>query len=633
MKRRSESGIALVAVVMVLAICATLAVMVFEVTNTQVVGTRRVASRAVAQAYGDAVIESLYDQWRAAMISVTDSNDRMSGLSNTSLAGVLAAPSSTVLPPPAGVTLGAWSVTASTPFLGPTTAGDGRPVPENGTSSRLRMRLYYVASATVNYPTPAGPTSVTLQRAFIRAGRNLFDNFFFGTQARTEFHPGPDMFVGGNVYISGDLFTAHDSLHFMRDVTVMGTHTLNYRPEDSRMGTTPSILSGGTNDNWDVNNPPRIGQTQKLFDTPVASLDGNFLDDPIANDTDSDSNANNDGYHELIEENSGTGADPLQLDGATTERLSGNSDYRIYVNAGNTISIFRGVSTVPLGTSSAEYLALAGAITTNRAIRDVREGDNVRLVTLDVNLIRVARAANTISDNVGAGDGLMLYVVDTSGGTSVGTNVVNSSTSAVTPVTSSRMRGVRLTNGAALPTGGLSVVTPNPVYIQGDYNTGTTGGTQPASNTATSYTPPVDTPSPIVTGYSRVPSAVVGDAVNILSNGWNDANSLLGLSSRNATSTTVNTAIVAGNVPTTGSSYSGGIENFTRFHEGWSGDYFTIYGSLALLFNSNQATRPWNGASYTPPNRRWYYDTLLQDSNPPGFSAARVYERGLWLRR
>ena len=231
------------------------------------------------------------------------------------------------------------------------------------------------------------------------------------------------------------------------------------------------------------------------------------------------------------------------------------------------------------------------------------------------------------------GDGLLVYVKDTSHGTSVSTSVVNSSTGAATAVTSSRMRGVKLINGAALPTGGLSVVSPNPVYIQGDYNTGTTGGTQPVSNTTTTYTPPVDTPSPVVTGYARQPAAVVGDAVNILSNAWNDANSLLGSSSRNATSTTVNTAIVAGNVPTTSSSYSGGIENFTRFHETWSGDYLTIYGSLALLYNSAQATRPWSGASYSPPNRRWYYDTLLQDSNPPGFSVARVYERGTWLHR
>ena len=118
----------------------------------------------------------------------------------------------------------------------------------------------------------------------------------------------------------------------------------------------------------------------------------------------------------------------------------------------------------------------------------------------------------------------------------------------------------------------------------------------------------------------------------MLSNSWNDAHSLLDKSERIASSTTVNTVIVAGNVPTTTSSYSGGIENFTRFHEDWSDAYFTIYGALALLFDSEQATRPWSAADYTPPQRRWYYDSLLQDNNPPGFRVARVYARGRWTQ-
>jgi hypothetical protein len=618
-----------------LAVCSSLVAMTFALTNNQVVVARRTASRAAAQAYGDAVIESLYDQWRTAMISVTTSADRAGGLSTAGLATQLSAPSSTTLPPPTGVSMGAWSVTACTPMLQPTTDPNGRPVPENGTSSSLRVRLHYLASVTVNYETPAGPTSLTMQRTFIRGGKSIFDYFFFGTQAKTEFHPGPDMYVSGTVYVGGDFYTAHDSLHFMKDVSYTGTHYLSYRTEDSRYGTSPQtqINSGGLGNNWDLNNPPRLGQTQKLLDTPLSSLDQNFLDDPLSNNTDSDNNPNNDGYHELIEEKVSGNSDPLQLDSATTERLVGNSDYRIYVDAGNSLSVYRGSSSTPLVPGTPEYVAISGALTLDRAIRDVREGDNVRLVTIDVQAVKNALAVNSISDNTGAGDGLMLYVKDTSHGTQVNSTVVNSATGATTAVSSSRSRGVRLVNGASLPAGGLSVVSPNPVYIQGDYNTGKNGSAQPATNTATSYTPPNDTPSPVVSGYSREPAAVVGDAVNILSNSWNDGSSLLAQASRAATNTTVNTAILAGNVPTTTSSYSGGIENFTRFHETWSGDYFTIYGALALLYSSNQATRSWSYADYSAPNRRWYYDTLFQEKNPPGFNGTRVYERGTWVRR
>jgi hypothetical protein len=602
--------------------------MIFSVTNSHVLEARRTVDRATAVAYGDGILESLYDQWRQAMSTVTNATDRAGGMSNSELAATLAAPSGTTLPPPTGVSLVSWSVTACTPLLVPTTDPAGRPTMENGTNSRLRVRIYYRASVNVQYHGANGYNVANVQRLFVRAGLNLFDNFFFGTQPNVEFHPGPDMYVNGTVYIGGNLFTAQNSIHFLDDVSYTGSLTLNYRTTDSRYGNTAPTITGAPT-NWSASDPPHVGQPQKLFDTPVSSLDPNFLDDPISNDTDSDGNPNNNGYHEIVEEvTDTTKTDPLQLDSSDSERLAKNADYRIYVDSNNNLTVYSGSSTTALSTSSSEYKTISGAITLNTALDDVRQGDNVRLVTVDVSKINTAAVAGTILDTVGGGDGFLLYINDTSVGTSVKTNVVNSATGAKAAVTSSSSRGVKLINGATLPSAGLTIASPNPVYIQGDYNTGSTSSAQPASNTATSYTPPTDTPSPVVGTYTRAPAAVIGDAVNILSNNWNDANSLSSLSARVATSTTVNTAIVAGNVPTTTSSYSGGIENFTRFHEDWSSSYFTIYGALALLYDSEQATQPWANASYGAPNRRWYYDTMLQDSNPPGFRVAHVYSRG-----
>jgi len=73
-----------------------------------------------------------------------------------------------------------------------------------------------------------------------------------------------------------------------------------------------------------------------------------------------------------------------------------------------------------------------------------------------------------------------------------------------------------------------------------------------------------------------------------------------------------------------------GSKNFTRFHENWASTYFTIHGALALLFDSESATHPWTSADYTPPQRRWYFYSQLQDNNPPGFRVARTYGRGRW---
>ena len=167
-------------------------------------------------------------------------------------------------------------------------------------------------------------------------------------------------------------------------------------------------------------------------------------------------------------------------------------------------------------------------------------------------------------------------------------------------------------NGATLPSSGLTIVSENPVYIQGNYNTGS--GTVP-SNTGT-YT------DPDVTGYTRKPAAVYADAINILSNNWNDANSTLPTTSRVATNTTVNTALVTGEVPSGGGNYSGGGENFVRFLEDWTNKDFTYYGSMVELFNSATATGPWSGSGnqYKQPNLHWYYDdaTFSNTSGPPG---------------
>jgi hypothetical protein len=633
--RNNKSGSSLVAVLITVCAVSAMLAVVTNVTRFQARNGNRTMLRAQAVSYGDAVLESLFDQWRYAMVNTAVVDDRTYGVSNATLAATLTTPTTTQLPPPTGISIATWSVTARTPLLAPTTRADGRPDPEQGTNSRLRVRVYYTAHVEVNCVGIGAGTAdkVVLERSFVRGGRNVFDNFFFGTQKETEIHPGAPMYLDGKVYAGGNLYTAHNDLKFLTDVSFLGTHTLNYRTNDPRYGNAPTITSGGLTDNWSVNNPPRQGNEQKLFDTRVDLLDPKFMNDPIADDIDSDGNKNNDGYHELIEE-AVAGSDPLQLDPDSSERLSKNADYRIYVNAANVVTIYKGASTTALATTSAEYVAIKGALTTNTALKDIREADNVRTITMDVGLVKTAHDTGKIVDSVGSDDGLLFYVADTSVGTLVTTAVKNSATGVSLPVTSSAKRGVKLVNGAKLPTVGMTVASPNIVYIQGDYNTGKTASTQPASNTAASYTPPNDKPSPVVSGYNRVAAAVAGDAVNILSNAWNDANSLTDSSTRVASSTTVNTAVIAGNVPTVGNtSYSGGVENFTRFHENWAGKYFTIYGTLALLYNSQQATRPWESADYSPPNRRWYYDTNLQEANPPGFRVARVYERGRWTLR
>jgi len=89
-----------------------------------------------------------------------------------------------------------------------------------------------------------------------------------------------------------------------------------------------------------------------------------------------------------------------------------------------------------------------------------------------------------------------------------------------------------------------------------------------------------------------------------------------------ATSTTVNAALVTGEVPSGGGQYSGGGENFVRFLEDWqkNSQNFTYYGSMVELFNSEQGTGAWSASASVckMPGLHWYYDTGYQDSSPPG---------------
>jgi hypothetical protein len=166
--------------------------------------------------------------------------------------------------------------------------------------------------------------------------------------------------------------------------------------------------------------------------------------------------------------------------------------------------------------------------------------------------------------------------------------------------------GVVLTNGGTLPSNGLSVVTPDPAYIVGNWNVTNNNGQGMTQTYNVADT---------------LPSAIYADAINIFSPAWSPTTSTnLALTSRVATPDTVNAAILTGNVPSDGSYYSGGVENFVRFQENWgpsSGQIpFYYNGSMVEMFASQIANKPWPGTGtvYNPPSRYWSFDTNF--SNP-----------------
>jgi len=167
------------------------------------------------------------------------------------------------------------------------------------------------------------------------------------------------------------------------------------------------------------------------------------------------------------------------------------------------------------------------------------------------------------------------------------------------------LQATRLVNGSVL-TGGLTVCTKNPLYVQGNYNS-----------------------------VSKKPAAVMTDAMTILSNGWDDGDGTLSINDANriASATTVNVSYMTGNVPSQGGSYSGGFENLPRFLENWNGIEFKWKGSAIDLWESQEATGHWSyGSYYTAPNRNWEFDTdLLDPTNlPPGTPLISIVQKTAW---
>lgn len=183
----------------------------------------------------------------------------------------------------------------------------------------------------------------------------------------------------------------------------------------------------------------------------------------------------------------------------------------------------------------------------------------------------------------------------------------------------SQLTAVRLTNGIALPAdGGLgwSVATPNPLYVMGNYNCTNSSYLGTTNTTAT------------------VPCALMSDALTMLSPSWKDSASWNyngGSSIPNATSMTVNAAILTGIVPSTGTSsttFSGGVHNLPRLLEDWSSDTLTLNTSIMNLFNSTRATHVFvnPGTYYNPPTRKFSFDPNFLDpaKQPPGIPCALV---------
>jgi len=268
---------------------------------------------------------------------------------------------------------------------------------------------------------------------------------------------------------------------------------------------------------------------------------------------------------------------------------------------------------------------------TNVSFYDFREGKTVQAVQIDIAKLTVwlsnpATEGSNWNQTCGGANG-MGHTPATDTGTKghpIDTIYIYNSV----PLTGTTLPAVRVVNGQQLPTHwGLSITTPMPLYTLGSYNIRTnTGGSQSMQTTNTAWTRP---------------AALMGDSITILSASWLDSYpSSSAYTARNATNTTINAACLEGIVVSTnvGSTkhYSGGLENFLRLVENWSGDTLCYNGSIVVMFPSIYATNFWIGPGgsgyYDKPTRQWGFDSNFKtpDGSPPGVPAAKGVIRGNW---
>jgi hypothetical protein len=620
-KKESGGGIVLVMTTLSILVVIVAVAMVYTNNITRMVQRSNTLEQAVA--IGEGSIDTLFGYWRETC--------RMSPDPST----VLAASSFTGVPLPTGVWQDATTqfpdvpnftatASATTGFVvsnykvqaldpvDPTYSPLGastKPSPAvgrndgGGDMAKATTTYYYLASTDVTLPTLKGDISAKVRRIFEKQQISPWNYAIFYIDP-LEIHPGDDFNVTGEIHTNATLYTAHNYLHFMDKVTFGIDWDNNFAPGDPRRGVeTPTMPS------YPANLPPAHDVAHQPF-----GLDSLRIFNPQP-----DGNPNNDSYHELLEKPIAGSPDPL-----AGKRYYDQACIVIDIAANNTVTIIKHKDNGnywAVAPGSPLYDAVMPAISKmtsdTQYIQDNREASKMRLTTLDVSVLRA---------NLSAAD-------DESSWTWNGVIYISDSSPAPSPApttpSSAYKPGIRLKNGKVIMNGGLTVASPNPIYIQGDYNTGS--GTVPSNATSNN-----DPTQPQSAGYSRQPCAVLADAVTLLSSSWNDANAsgtnaLSDLNQRVASNTTVNTAIVSGIVPTTTGSYSGGAENFPRFLEDWSNKKMTYYGSMVELFNSVQSKGKWGSAKvYGVPERQWYFDNNFQISTPPGSLMVYSYIKGKW---
>jgi len=397
-----------------------------------------------------------------------------------------------------------------------------------------------------------------------------------------EILPGPTMTLNGRVHTNGDLYlNAGNTLTIEGQVSAAG-RLFRGRKEVNRCGGTVNVRTAQGNDLALACNDDNSRREYRQED--VAPWEGRIQ----------------------VGVNRVTVPPPEELDPLPGKTYWEKADLRLGLDLNGSpplVKVYRvqGGSNVVDAVATIALQACTGAVGTSDTFFNWRERKRIRMLEVDL---------RKLLDCVHSNPAAFRFSLDdtTEGGLVFHFTVFGPSSGQVNNY------GVRIKNGGEIASTldgaprprGLTIVSDQAVYIQGDFNK-----------------------------TNWIPAAFLADSLNVLSNAWtDDSRSYRTLNERVASNTEVNAAFLAGTDITGGAegpagqdrgNYNGGLENYPRFHENWSGKTLTYRGSFVSLGTPRHVNGPWSHSSYSPPNRNWSYDARFSQGRLPPLSPRFVY--------
>lgn len=472
-----------------------------------------------------------------------------------------------------------WNTAAAAARVSTLFAGQNIPTPTN------------FSSQNITWSQPA-----TNGSQFYRVGRPLFVplfSFAIFYDGLLEFSDSATMVINGAFHANGPIYTGATlgaSQNFSSTVTTASTIT-----SPANAGFASSEWTGPVN----FNGQPPFVTNVPAFISPLGTNNPHIMIEMPSATENPESNIGQWRYYNMAS----VVLIVTNTPGATNPTVFAilQSSYN-GANPGGDVTkfIFVLANVTPIYLNTNPILELPFLSLTNTFCDQREASTNMFVTQVDVGRYAIWLETNEIAlEKFSDQAATILYVADRR---NIGTN---------------KLAVIRLVNGSTLPYNGdvgFTVATPNPLYIEGNYNTTVTG--VPGNSLLLGST----------TNGASVPAALAADAITILSTNWSDAASGMSFAARaSPANTTINAALLTGNVPSTGTNstnFSGGIQNLPRFLENWNGFTLVLNTSFVCLYSSQMATNQFQlpGVYYYPPTRVWGLDVnfLNPSKLPPG---------------